>query len=674
MLHRNLRCGLSWLLLPAALMQAQTVPENGSGQLTAEEVLAQTTKAYTDLVSYSAEIASRTLQVVRPRGSATPPDQYQLTLVGHELITLRMQRPNNLFCQLDTYTDSTSGGSRSQSAGPSPVTTVLLKSDASPPRLYRVVQTPPRLNRANANSSITTNGRINVPGPNARGSTSVPTLTEESFKTNLINQLAGMGTPYFNAFIVPGQQGNIAYAPAFTGDGVWNGQPVYRLKIKRGVSDSEELWISKSSFLILRSISLLPRSLVVESVYKQTLGASFGDKDFVYEPQPPGPFKSAADLGIAEDKSDLLAFVTLPNQPASASPGAMAAAPATPAAPAPPEEQQISADQMAGVVMIEGNKGLATGFIAKVHDVPVIVTNLHVLGDNDKISIKTLQGDPIAVQGVIGAVGSDIALLRIAKPADIATAPLATADNVIASSKIGDKIVVVGNRLGGGVATQVSGRIIGLGPNRLEVDAAFQPGNSGSPIFNVANGEVLGVATYAETVTVQLGNTKSNPASRSSPADNGLKRETRWFGYRLDAVTKWESIDWSQWQAQVKQINAFRTDSMALRAFLVDDVSSARANPEMVKILDDFAARLRLPRNAAPAAKMEEVKSLVSALKAFANRGVSDLSNSRFYDYFRSSLYWETSVPDQLKFRSQIIDALKEGEAQVRSISESIHY
>ncbi len=324
--------------------------------------------------------------------------------------------------------------------------------------------------------------------------------------------------------------------------------------------------------------------------------------------------------------------------------------------------------------MIEGNKGLATGFIAKVHDIPVIVTNLHVLGDNDKLSIKTLQGDPIAVQGVIGAVGSDIALLRIAKPEGTGAAPLATATNVLSSSKIGDKIVVVGNRLGGGVATQVSGRIIGLGPNRLEVDAAFQPGNSGSPIFNVSNGEVIGVATYAETVTVQLENTKSNPAGRSSPADNGLKRETRWFGYRLDAVSKWESIDWNQWQAQTKQINAFRADSMALRDFLVDNTRSARTNARMNKILNDFETRLKLPRNAAPAARMDEVKTLVSALKGFANTGVSDLSSSQFYDYFRSSLYWETSVPEQLKFRNLIIDALKESEAEVRAYSETIHY
>lgn len=82
---------------------------------------------------------------------------------------------------------------------------------------------------------------------------------------------------------------------------------------------------------------------------------------------------------------------------------------APPAALPTGSEQALTAEQMAGIVLIEGDKGVATGFLAKIRNVEVVVTNLHVIGDNERILVRTLAGNTVTWSGLIGAVGSDVA-------------------------------------------------------------------------------------------------------------------------------------------------------------------------------------------------------------------------------------------------------------------------
>jgi serine protease Do len=215
---------------------------------------------------------------------------------------------------------------------------------------------------------------------------------------------------------------------------------------------------------------------------------------------------------------------------------------------------------------------------------------------------------------------------------------------------LGDKVVVVGNQLGGGVATQLTGQIKGIGPDRVEVDATFQPGNSGSPIFDVTCKQVVGVATFTYTLTVDI---NGNPADATNKANPGVKTETHWFGFRLDSVPRWESIDWARWQDQVRQVDDFRDASIALWNVYQGNLAAAGKNPRLRSLIERYESRTA----GTPA---EQAGDFVRAVKAYAGEGEKDFAGADYNDYFHTSLAWATSVPRQVKYRDLLITGFGE--------------
>jgi serine protease Do len=209
------------------------------------------------------------------------------------------------------------------------------------------------------------------------------------------------------------------------------------------------------------------------------------------------------------------------------------------------------------------------------------------------------------------------------------------------------------------VATQTTGKIKGVGPSRVEVDAPFQPGNSGSPIFDRKSGEVVGVAAYAETVPLDA---LGNPATSSATV---LKRETRWFGYRLDSVTKWEGIEWPKWRSQITQVTAYREASLALLALLQGNFTAAKEDAKLKRIVEQYQATATpVARGKAP--PPGQIRTMIEQARAYAQDTAKDLTGS-FYDYFESSLYWETSVPEQTKFRDLLLKAFAEVDSNLQA-------
>ncbi len=168
-----------------------------------------------------------------------------------------------------------------------------------------------------------------------------------------------------------------------------------------------------------------------------------------------------------------------------------APAPKTAAAPAP-FDANLSARS---VVIIKGDEKQGSGFVGNTKNGPRLFTNGHVLSGLHSPVAKLENGVEVHMDDLSYADGIDVMQI-----ADKALPPgLDIAENLDGVS-VGDQVVVVGNSLGGGVATHIEGVVKGIGPNLVEVDAPFVPGNSGSPVIHVKTGKVIGIATY---VTVQ---------------------------------------------------------------------------------------------------------------------------------------------------------------------------
>jgi hypothetical protein len=191
------------------------------------------------------------------------------------------------------------------------------------------------------------------------------------------------------------------------------------------------------------------------------------------------------------------------------------------------------------LAFVTDKKGAASGFIALIGKANFLITNVHVAAEISDAPFKTLDDVAIQTGAPSIAVGRDI--FAMASPAG--GKPLEVMENVDANAAIGDDVLVLGNAEGAGVINTILGKIRGIGPDRVEVDAPFVPGNSGSPIIHLKTGKVIGVATY-------LSVTDYDPVTLKKVANPVIRR----FGYRLDNIKAWQSVDLRAFNAQAAEM------------------------------------------------------------------------------------------------------------------------
>ena len=187
-------------------------------------------------------------------------------------------------------------------------------------------------------------------------------------------------------------------------------------------------------------------------------------------------------------------------------------------------------------------QALGTGFI--IDPSGIIVTNFHVAGKADSITVTLTDGRKLTAKLLGGDEKTDLAVLKVKSDKPLPYVEFEDANKV----KVGQPVMAVGNPfgLGGTVTTGIvsaRGRDIQSGPfdDYIQTDAAINRGNSGGPMFNM-DGEIIGINTAIFSPTGgSVGIGFAIPSSVASPVVSQLRDHGRvqrgMLGVQIQPVT-----------------------------------------------------------------------------------------------------------------------------------------
>ena len=172
-----------------------------------------------------------------------------------------------------------------------------------------------------------------------------------------------------------------------------------------------------------------------------------------------------------------------------------------------------------------------------------MITNNHVIGDANEITVIFTDGKRLKAEVVGKDPKVDIAVLRVKPDKPLKAVKFGDSEKM----RIGDWVIAIGNPfgLGGSVSAGiVSARNRDISDQSygqyIQTDAAINKGNSGGPLFNLA-GEVVGINTAILSPTGgSIGIGFAVPSSIATGVIDQLQRfgETRrgWLGVRIQNV------------------------------------------------------------------------------------------------------------------------------------------
>jgi hypothetical protein len=221
----------------------------------------------------------------------------------------------------------------------------------------------------------------------------------------------------------------------------------------------------------------------------------------------------------------------------------------------------LTPEQAQALVLIKGDFGEGTGFLAKTKDGPAVITNLHVIAANPHLQILTAAGAQIKTTRFQGASDRDLAMFLIQ---DDHYSYLNLADLSADDVQTYDDVVTPGNSEGGEVMLNTKGTILGIGPEKVEISNPIYHGNSGGPVFHLKSGKVVGVVTEGMKVRPSDWLDKASAAN----ADSAISGTVRYFALRLDDVPNWETYDMDGFLAQTTFLKNFHEQSRAIDSYL----------------------------------------------------------------------------------------------------------
>lgn len=221
---------------------------------------------------------------------------------------------------------------------------------------------------------------------------------------------------------------------------------------------------------------------------------------------------------------------------------------------------------MKSIVMVKSSDGVGTGFICNMDGAKWLVTNEHVTRGTKLIEIKNVDGGVVVLETVPvmektkkkAAKGKKVnpendVMIEVATNRDLVRIKIKTELEGLDLSdmlEIGGSVQAFGDSDGAGVVTALSGYILGIGPDKIEVDIPFVQGNSGGPIIG-NDGKVLGVVTFATI---------------NNEPENWIKTGTRFndprrFGVRFNGV-QWRQMYWKDYETICKKVADLNTVSL----------------------------------------------------------------------------------------------------------------
>ena len=137
-----------------------------------------------------------------------------------------------------------------------------------------------------------------------------------------------------------------------------------------------------------------------------------------------------------------------------------------------------------------------------------IVTNNHVVGFADQITVTDSEGRKYEATKIGTDESTDLAVIKIQSPKDVIPIKMADSDKV----NVGEWVLAVGNPFGYLTSTVTAGIVSAKGRSLdiikgekaieefIQTDAAINPGNSGGALVNL-QGELIGINTAIATPT-----------------------------------------------------------------------------------------------------------------------------------------------------------------------------
>lgn len=302
-------------------------------------------------------------------------------------------------------------------------------------------------------------------------------------------------------------------------------------------------------------------------------------------------------------------------------------------------------DYRSDVVLIKGKAGAGSGFIINLKGRKFLASNAHVLAGVRAPTFTPLDRSLLKLKpgAASVAVGHDVMLLEVLEGGP----GMPLVDSFETEVKVNDAIAVYGNTGGGDVVTVIKGKLLGIGPDRVEINAAIEHGNSGSPIIHERTGKVIGMATYATTDDLLSG-----------------EQKVRRFGYRLDSVKQWQAVDWARFYAEADRLEQIQATTADLKkAFLeLNGLNLRRTKarkfayetPVIREALDKFFATVADAQNQADASRARN--QLLGALRGVTQPGPTTQKPTFQYEHFRrQSLAEEEDRAELLKGFGKIL-------------------